>query len=80
MSRINNKPNAATQPAEDTDHDGYGSPSYLKWVEENDEWLAQQLDKDTPENKAASEIMRTLFGGKNKKQQTKKQTPKKGLK
>ena len=63
-----NKLNTATQPIEDTDSDGYGSPAYLKWVKENDEWLEQQINKDTPANKAALEIMRTLLGGKNEKQ------------
>lgn len=63
------KPNAATQPTEDADDfDGYGSPAYLKWIEENDEWLDRQINEDTPENKAALEIVRTLFGGKNEKQ------------
>jgi hypothetical protein len=65
------KRNTATQPLEDTDSDGYGSPAYLKWVKENDEWLEQQLNKDTPANKAALEIMRTLFGGKHEKHQNK---------
>jgi hypothetical protein len=63
-----NKLNTATQPIEDTDFDGYGSPAYLKWIEENDEWLQQQTNKDTPANIAALEIMRTLLGGKNEKQ------------
>ena len=62
------KLNTATQPIEDADFDGYGSPAYLEWVEDNDEWLNRQLDENTPENKAALEIMRTLFGGKNEKQ------------
>ena len=67
MLRNNNKLNTATQPIEedaDLDFDGYGSPAYLKWVEENDEWLDRQINEDTPENKAALEIMRTLLGGK----------------
>ena len=66
-----NKLNTATQPIEedaDLDFDGYGSPAYLKWVEENDKWLDRQINEDTPENKAALEIMRTLLGGKNEKQ------------
>ena len=80
MSRNkHNKLNIATQPIEDTDHDGYGSPAYLKWVEENDEWLDRQLDENTPENKAALEIMRTLFEGKNEKHQNKNKPPKKSL-
>lgn len=62
------KLNTATQPIEDADFDGYGSPAYLKWVEENDEWLDQQINGDTPANKAALEIMRALLGGKNEKQ------------
>ena len=68
MSRNNNKLNKATQPIEDIESDGYGSPAYLEWVEENDEWLDRQINEDTPENKAALEIIRTLFGGKNEKQ------------
>lgn len=68
MPRNTNKLNTVTQPVEDADFDGYGSPAYLKWVEENDTWLAQQLDENTPANKAALEIMRALFGGKNEKQ------------
>ena len=74
MSRNNNKLNIATQPIEedaDLDFDGYGSPAYLKWVKENDEWLEQQINKDTPANKAALEIMRTLLGGKHEKHQNK---------
>jgi hypothetical protein len=59
-----NKLATATQPIADTGHDGYGSPAYLKWAEENDEYLAQQLDEDNPANIAALEIMRTIFGGK----------------
>ena len=63
------KRNTATQPIEDADDfDGYGSPAYLKWIEENDEWLDRQINEDTPENKAALEIMRALLGGKNEKQ------------
>ena len=62
------KRNTATQPLEDTDFAGYGSPAYLKWVKENDEWLDRQINEDTPENKAALEIMRALLGGKNEKQ------------
>ena len=66
---MRNTLNTTTQPIEDTDDfDGYGSPAYLKWVEENDEWLNRQLDENTPENKAALEITRTLFEGKNEKQ------------
>ena len=63
-----NKLNTTTPPIEDTNFGGYGSPAYLKWVEENDEWLDRQLDENTPENKAALEIMRALLGGKNEKQ------------
>ena len=64
-----NKLNTTTQPIEDADDfDGYGSPAYLEWVEENDEWLDQQINGDTPANKAALEIMRALLGGKNEKQ------------
>ena len=79
MLRNNNKLNKATQPIEDIDSEGYGSPTYLKWVEENDEWLDRQLDENTPENKAALEIMRTLLGGKNEKHQNKNKPQKKSL-
>ena len=68
------KLNKATQPIEedaDLDFDGYGSPAYLEWVEENDEWLDQQINGDTPANKAALEIMRALLGGKHEKHQNK---------
>ena len=66
---MRNKLNTTTQPIEDADDfDGYGSPAYLEWVEENDEWLDQQINGDTPANKAALEIMRALLGGKNEKQ------------
>ena len=65
------KLNTATQPIEDTDHDGYGSPAYLKWVEENDKGLAQQFDESNQATLAALEIIRTLFEGKHEKQQNK---------
>ena len=65
------KRNTATQPLEDTDHDGYGSPAYLKWVEENDKGLAQQIDESNQATLAALEIIRTLFEGKHEKQQNK---------
>ena len=81
MSRNTNKLNAATQPIEDADDfDGFGSPAYMKWVEENDKWLAQQLDEEAPANKAALEIMRTLLGAKNEKHRNKNKPPKNGLK
>jgi hypothetical protein len=63
-----NKPNTNTPPTAD----GYGSPTYLRWEEENDEYLAQQLDEDNPANIAALEIMRTIFGGKHEKHRNKK--------
>ena len=79
MSRDKLKPNAATQPTEDTDHDGYGSPAYLKWTEENDEWLAQQIDESNQATLAALEIIRTLFEGKHEKQQNKNKPQKNSL-
>lgn len=66
-----NKLNTATQPIEDAESDGYGSPAYLKWIEENDEWLDRQINGDTPANKAALEIMRAPLGGKHEKHQNK---------
>ena len=53
---------ANAKATEDEGFDGYGSPAYQKWIEENEEWLDQQVNADSPADQAATEIMRILLG------------------